>query len=160
MASGSSDADFLAIRREARCAPVFAFQQLSQLEGVLPLEWKNVLGLLSTKIFLRQPEPDTCFYAEKLGGFTEETVDAVTKTPDSMNLFYAESSRTTTRQLRPRIPAEYFFSMPDGDAVIINDKRQIAWFPAYGMSREQEITWRNKKWPERPQLVHPADFRQ
>jgi type IV secretory pathway TraG/TraD family ATPase VirD4 len=160
VASGSSDADFLAVRREARCAPIFAFQQISQLETVLPLEWRNVLGLLTTKIFLRQSDPDTCFYAEKLGGFLEETVDAVTKTPDSMNLFYSESSRTTTRQLRPRIPAEYFFSLPDGDAVVINDKRQIAWFPAYGMTPQQEKNWRNKKWPERPQLVHPSDFRQ
>jgi len=160
VASGSSDADFLAIRREARCAPIFAFQQLSQLETVLPLEWRNVLGLLTTKIFLRQSDPDTCLYAEKLSGFVEETIDAITKTPDSMNLFYAEASRTTTRQLRPRIPAEYFFSLPDGDAVVLNDKRSIAWFPAYGMSAEQEKNWRNKKWPERLQLVHPRDFRQ
>jgi len=160
VASGSSDADFLAVRREARCAPIFAFQQLSQLETVLPLEWKNVLGLLTTKIFLRQSDPDTCYYAEKLGGFIEEAVDSVTKTPDNLNLFYAESSRTTTRQLRPRIPADYFFSLPDGDAVIIHDTRKIAWFPAFGMGEEQETNWRNKKWPERPKLVHPRDFRQ
>jgi len=160
IASGSSDADFLAVRREAGACPIFAFQQLSQLETVLPLEWKNVLGLLTTKIFLRQSDPDTCFYAEKLGGFLEETVDSVTKTPDSMNLFYSESSRTISRQLRPRIPAEYFFSLPDGDAVVINDKRSICWFPAYGMTQEQEINWRNKKSPDRPRLVHPADFRQ
>jgi type IV secretory pathway TraG/TraD family ATPase VirD4 len=160
VASGSSDSDFLAVRREARCAPVFAFQQLSQLETLLPLEWKNVVGLLTTKIFLRQSDPDTCYYAEKLGGFLEENVESVTKTPDNMNLFHAEVSRTTTRQLKPRIMADYFFSLPDGDAVIINDKRQIAWFPAYGMTKEQEGDWRNKKWPERPQLVHPRDFRQ
>jgi type IV secretory pathway TraG/TraD family ATPase VirD4 len=159
IASGSSDADFLAVRREANCAPIFAFQQLSQLETVLPLEWKNILGLLTTKIFLRQSDPDTCFYAEKLGGFLESSVDAVTTTPNSMGVFYAESSRTTTRQLSPRIPAEYFFSLPDGDAVVINDKRSIAWFPAYGMTPEMEKAWRNKKWPERPQLVHPRDFR-
>ena len=160
VASGSSDADFLAVRREAGACPIFAFQQLSQLETVLPLEWRNVMGLLTTKIFLRQADPDTCFYAEKLGGFIEETVDAVTKTPDSMNLFYSESSRTVTRQLRPRIPAEYFFSLPDGDVVVINDKRSIGWFPAYGMTTEQENNWRNRKWPERPQLVHPRNFRQ
>jgi len=159
IASGSSDSDFLAVRREAGACPIFAFQQLSQIETVLPLEWRNILGLLTTKIFLRQSDPDTCFYAEKLGGFLESSVDAVTKAPDSMNLFYSESSRTTTRQLQPRIPAEYFFSLPDGDAIVINDKRSIGWFPAYGMTQDQEIAWRNKKWPERPQLVHPRDFR-
>ena len=63
--SGSGDADFLAMRREARACPIFAFQQITQLESVLPNEWKNVLGLLTTKIFLRQPDPDTCDYAEK-----------------------------------------------------------------------------------------------
>jgi len=160
IASGSSDADFLAVRREAKGCPVFAFQQISQLKTVIPHEWENVLGLLNTKIFLRQSDVDTAVYAEKLGGYVEENMDAVTKTPDSTNLFYSESSRTTTRQLHPRIPAEYFLSLPDGDGIIVNDQRHMAWFPAHGMSQEQEINWRQKRWPDRARLVHPRDFRQ
>ena len=159
VASGSSDADFLAVRREARACPVFAFQQITQIETVLPNEWRNVLGLLTTKIFLRLSDVDTAAYAEKCCGLIETPVDAVTTTPDSLNLFYAESSRTTTRQLHPRIPADYFQTLPDGDAVIVNDKRRIAWFPAYGMTQEEEVAWRQKRWPDRPRLLHPRDFR-
>lgn len=160
VAGGSSDANFFAVRREARACPIVAFQQISQLRTVIPSEWESVLGLLTTKIFLRQSDVDTAAFAEKLGGYTEDSVDAVTKTPDSMNLFYSESSRTTTRQLHPRIPAEYFLQLPDGDAIIINDRRHMAWFPAYGMTDEEEVALRNKKWPDRPGLLHPAEFRE
>lgn len=160
VASGSSDAEFFAVRREARACPIVAFQQISQLRTVLPTEWETVLGLITTKIFLRQSDPETAAYAEKLGGYVENDIDAVTKTPDSMNLFYAESSRTTTRQLHPRIPAEYIQTLPDGDAIIIHDRRLMAWFPAYGMTDEQEVALRNKKWPDRPHLLHPSQYRQ
>jgi hypothetical protein len=118
------------------------------------------LGLLTHKIFLRQSDMDAALYAEKICGFVESSVDAVTKTPDSTNLFYKESSRTTTRQLHPRIPADYFLSLPDGDAVIVNDQRHIAWFPAAGMDKAEEIAWRKERWPDRPRLVHPEDLRQ
>jgi len=157
--SGGGDADFLSVRREARCCPVFACQQIGQLETVIPNEWKNVLGLLSTKIFLRQDDIDTALYAERLSGFVEESVDAVTRAPDAWRLFYQESSRTTTRQLQPRVPAEYFRSLPDGDAIIIGDQVEMAWFPAAGMSKAEEIQWRKKKWPHRPRLLDPRNFR-
>ena len=160
VASGSSDAEFFAVRREARACPIVAFQQISQLRTVLPTEWETVLGLITTKIFLRQSDPETAAYAEKLGGYVENDIDAVTKTPDSMHLFYAESSRTTTRQLHPRIPSEYIQTLPDGDAIIINDRRLMAWFPAYGMTDEQEVALRNMKWPDRSHLLHPSDYRQ
>lgn len=159
VASGNSDSEFLAVRREAKCCPIFAFQLVSQLRTVIPNEWETVLGLLNTKIFLRQADPDTAAYAEKLGGFLESSVDAVTTAPDSLNLFYSESSRTTTRQLHPSIPADYFLSLPDGDAIVISDKRYMAWFPAAGMTTEEEITWRKERWPHRPHLVHPHNFR-
>ena len=160
VASGGADADFLAVRREARCAPIFCFQQLSQIRSVLPTEWETVVGLLNTKIFLRQSDPDTAAFAEKLGGFVELPVDAVTKAPDAWRLFYQESSRTTTRQLHPRVPAEYFRSLPDGDAVIVSDRVRIAWFPAAGMTPPEEKSWRKKHWPHRRRLLHPRDFRQ
>ncbi len=160
VASGNSDGEFLAMRREARACPIFAIQQITQLETVLPTEWKNVLGLLTTHIYLRQSDMDTALYAEKKCGYVEISVDAVTTAPGFSNLFSNESSRTTTRQLQPRIPADYFLSLPDGDAVIVNDQRTIAWFPAAGMGREKEIEFRKMKWPARPRLVHPRDFRQ
>jgi hypothetical protein len=160
VASGNSDGEFLAMRREAAVCPIFAFQQVTQLETVIPYEWRNVLGLLSTKVFLRASDMDTAMYGEKICGFVQDEVEAVTKTPDTLNLFHAETSRTTSKQLRPRIPADYFLSMPDGDAVIVNDQRNIAWFPAFGMTDAQEITWRNQRWPDSPKLIHPADYRQ
>ncbi len=160
VASGSSDGEFLAMRREAGACPVFAFQQITQLETVVPGEWRNIVGLLTTKIFLRASDMDTANWGEKMCGFVQEDVQSVTQTPDSMNLFYDETSRTTTRQLRPRVSADYFLAMPDGDAVIVNDKRTLAWFPAYGMTPEQEITWREARWPERPRLLPPSEFRQ
>jgi type IV secretory pathway TraG/TraD family ATPase VirD4 len=160
VASGNSDGEFLAMRREAAVCPIFAFQQVTQLETVIPYEWRNVLGLLSTKIFLRASDMDTAMYGEKICGFVQDEVEAVTKTPDTLNLFHAETSRTTSKQLRSRIPADYFLSMPDGDAVIVNDQRNIAWFPAFGMTDAEEITWRNQRWPDSPKLIHPANYRQ
>ena len=159
VSSGGVDADFLAIRREAKCAPIFCFQQLSQVRSTLPTEWESVTGLLNTKIFLRQSDPDTAAFAEKLCGFVELPIDAVTKAPDAWRLFYQESSRTTTRQLHPRVPAEYFRSLPDGDAIIVDDRVRIAWFPAPGMSEAEEMTWRKKHWPHRRRLLHPREFR-
>jgi hypothetical protein len=160
VSGGGSDADFLAVRREARCAPIVAFQQLSQLRSVIPNEWETVVGLLNIKIFLRQSDVDTAMFAEKLCGFVELPIDAVTKAPDAWRLFYQESSRTTTRQLQPRVPAEYFRSLPDGDAVIVSDRVEIAWFPAAGMTAQEEKSWRKSHWPRRPRLLHPRDFRQ
>jgi hypothetical protein len=160
VASGGSDADFLAVRREAKGCPVLAFQQISQLRTVIPHEWENILGLINTQVFLRQTDMETALYAEKICGFIENSVDAVTKTSDSLNLFYTESSRTTTRQLHPRIPAEYFLQLPDGDVVIVTGERYIAWLPAAGMTPAMEKAWRKKRWPHRPRLVHPEDFRQ
>lgn len=157
---GGSDADFLAVRREAKCAPIFCFQQLSQVRTVLPLEWETVIGLLNYKIFLRQSDPDTAAFAEKLCGFVELAVDAVTRAPDAWRLFYQESSRTTTRQLQPRVPAEYLRSLPDGDAIVVGDRVEMAWFPSAGMTVEEEKVWRKKQAPRRPRLLHPRDFRQ
>lgn len=160
VASGGNDADFLAVRREARCAPIFCFQQLSQIRSVLPTEWETVIGLLNIKIFLRQSDVDTAMFAEKLCGFVEEKVDAVTSAPDAWQVFRQETSRTTTRQLRPRVPAEYFRSLPDGDGVVVSDRVEIAWFPAAGMTPKEEKSWRKSHWPRRPRLLHPRDFRQ
>jgi len=160
VASGNSDADFLAVRREARCAPIFAFQQITQLESIIPNDWKNVLGLLNTKIVLRLTDMETALWAEKLCGFNEEDVDSVTRVADSMQLFYHETSLTTSPRTQPRVPADYFLSLPDGDALIINDRRRLAWLPAHGMTPEQEINWRKKYWPDRLRLLHPRDFRQ
>jgi hypothetical protein len=160
VASGNSDAEFLAMRREAGACPVFAFQQVTQLETVIPHEWKNVLGLLSTKIFLRPSDMDTALYGENLCGFVDEDVQSVTKIPDSINLFYEETSRTTTQQRRVRVPADYFLSLPDGDAVVVNENRNLAWFPAFKMTEAEEITWREDRWPDRPRILHPRDFRQ
>ena len=98
-------------------------------------------------------------FAEKLCGFIELPIDAVTRAPDAWRIFYQESSRTTTKQLQPRVPAEYFRSLPDGDAIIVGDRVEMAWFPAAGMSRAEEIAWRKKHWPRRPRLLHPRDFR-
>jgi hypothetical protein len=159
VASSNNDSEFLAMRREARACPIFAIQQITQLETALPTEWKTVLGLLTTHIYLRQSDIDTALYAEKKCGYVEISVDAVTTTPGFSNLLSNESSRTTTRQLQARIPADYFTSLPDGDAVIVNDKRTIAWFPAAGMNREQEVALRKLKSADRPGLVHPRDFR-
>jgi hypothetical protein len=160
VASGNSDAEFLAMRREAGACPIFAFQQITQLETVIPHEWKNVLGLLSTKIFLRPSDMDTALYGEKMCGFVDEETQSVTHTPDNMKWFYEEISRTTSQQRRRKVPAEYLLSLPDGDAVVVNEYINLAWFPAFRMTDAQEITWREGRWPERPQLVHPADFRQ
>ncbi|MCE0497338.1 MAG: TraM recognition domain-containing protein [Methylacidiphilales bacterium] len=160
VATGNSDGEFLAMRREAGACPIFAFQQITQLETVVPGEWRNILGLLTTKIFLRASDMDTAMWGERICGFVNEEAHSVTRTPDSMNLIYDETSRTTTRQLRPRVPADYFLAMPDGDAVIVNDKRALAWFPAFGMASQDEITWRQNRWPERPQLLPPSEFRQ
>ena len=98
---------------------------------------------------------------KKLCGQDEKNVDAITKSPDSTNLFYSESSRTTTRQQHPLVPADYFMSLPDGDACDRQRRRLHRVVPSGGeWVGKREKAWRKKRWPRRPRLLHPADFRQ
>jgi type IV secretory pathway VirB4 component len=154
-----SEADFFAVRREALGCPIVAFQQISQVRSALGDEWETVLGLLSNKIFLRNPDPDTNFYAQKLGGEVEITAESFTKVLEEGSVQYQHKSQTLSSQTKPRVPAEYFFGLPDGDAVFYGEERKLFWFPALGMSEAEEKQWRKAKWLYRMKLLSPRENR-
>jgi hypothetical protein len=154
----TSEADFFAVRREALGCPIVAFQQVSQIRSALGDEWETVLGLLSTKIFLRNPDPATNRYAEELGGLVDIISESHTKVLEEGSIRYQDKSQTLSPQSRPRVPADYFFSLPDGDAVVF-DQRKLLWFSALGMTIAQEKKWRKMKWPNRPRLRSPREDR-
>lgn len=154
-----SEADFFAVRREARGCPIVAFQQISQIRSALGDEWETVLGLLTNKIFLRNSDPDTNFYAQKLAGEVDVQTESVTQTSDYWGSAYDEKSRTLSSQTRSRVPADYLFSLPDGDALLLGDERKLYWFPSQGMSLSEEKAWRKAKWPQRPRLLPPRQYR-
>jgi type IV secretory pathway TraG/TraD family ATPase VirD4 len=154
----NSEADFFAVRREALGCPIVAFQQISQIRSALGDEWQTVLGLLSSKIFLRNPDPDTCLYAEKLGGQVDTISESHTRILETGSVQYQAKSQTLSTQTRPRMPADYLSDLPDGDAVVF-DQRKLFWFPALGMTLAQEKTWRKARWPNRPRLKSPREDR-
>ena len=150
-----SEAEFFAVRREARGCPIVAFQQISQVRSALGDEWEAVLGLLTNKIFLRNPDPDVGLYAQKLAGEIEVDAESVTETPDFWRIFYEEKSRNISKKTIPRLPADYLFSLPDGDAILLGDRRLLLWFPDIESTLEAEKAYRKEKWPDRPYLLHP-----
>lgn len=154
-----SEADFFAVRREALGCPIVAFQQVSQIRSALGDEWETVLGLLSHKIFLRNSDPDCNFYAQKLGGEVEVISESFTQITEQYSTQYQDKSRTLAPQIRPRVPADYFFTLPDGDAVFYGNERKLFWFPAYGLSFAEEKRLRKTQWPQRPRLLSPREYR-
>ena len=153
-----SEAEFFAVRREALGCPIVAFQQISQVRSALGDQWETVLGLLTHKIFLRNPDPDTNQYAQKLAGFTLVEQESIQTTGGFLGLFREETSRTVSLQEVPRLPADYLFSLPDGDAVLLSEKRRLLWFPAFGRTLEWEKMHRYQHWPKHPYLKPPNDY--
>jgi hypothetical protein len=161
VARPGSESAFFDVRREAKGVPIVAFQQLSQLVDVLgPTETETVLGLLSTKIAPRNPDPTTNDYYSRLGGEIDVLTESTTTSLGHSDLSRAGSSITETRQRMPRIPAQFFFDLPDGDVVVFEagKKPYCAWFHDAFLSAKEEKTWRKKHWPSRPNLSKPPRF--
>jgi hypothetical protein len=162
VARPGSESAFFDIRREAKGVPIVAFQQLSQLQKVLgPIETETVLGLLSVKIPLRNSDPETNEYYSKLGGEIDVWMESLT-TSTTPSIWSSLSSQSTTGSWhrKRRIPPEFFFDLPDGDAVIFEAGKKpfYLWFPDIYMSPEDEKKWRKKHWPNRPHLSKPPRF--
>lgn len=161
VARPGSESAFFDVRREARGAPIVAFQQLSQLIDVLgPTETETVLGLLSIKIALRNPDPATNEYYSKLGGYIHVWVESKTTSSTPSGWSFTGHSTTGSWVLMPRIPAQFFFDLPDGDAVVFQAGKKpfYAWFGGIYMFRQDEKVWRKKHWPTRPNLSHSRWF--
>lgn len=161
VARPGSESAFFDVRREAKGVPIVAFQQLSQLVDVLgETETETVLGLLSTKIALRNPDPETNEYYSRLSGFIHVWVESKTVSTTPSGWSFTGNSTTGSWVLMPRIPAQFFFDLPDGDAVIFEagQKPRYAWFGDIFLSPKEEKTWRKTNWPHRPNLSRSRWF--
>ena len=161
VARPGSESAFFDVRREAKGVPIVAFQQLSQLIDVLgPTETETVMGLLSTKIALRNSDPVTNEYYSKLGGLIHVWIESKTASTTPSGWSFTAHSTTGSWVLRPRIPAQFFFDLPDGDAVVFEagQKPRYAWFGDVFLSPKEEKKWRKLNWPNRPNLSRSRWF--
>lgn len=161
VARPGSEATFFDVRREARGVPIVAFQQISQLEEVLgETETKTVLGLLSTKVALRNADPSTNEFYSHLCGEIDVVTESTTSSPGTWDRSQASYSTTQTLRRVPRIPPQFFTDLPDGDAVIFEagSKPRYAWFRDALLTTKEEKKWRKTGWPSRPRLSKPPRF--